>query len=98
MGTEIFVLSYLVTPLIFLVSIGLLFKTKFPNAKAIIVLIVNSLFLGYFLLSGALDGYLLQAFLVGGFLLIPFQIVSLSLAYIFGAKLKSYIGCHDSVT
>jgi hypothetical protein len=98
MGTEIVALSYLTTPLIFLISMGLLFKTKFPNAKAIIILTVNLLFLGYFLVSGAMAGYLLQAFLIGGFLLIPFQLVSLLLAYLFGRKLNSYIGCHDSVT
>jgi hypothetical protein len=77
---------------------GLLFKTKFPNAKAIIILTVNSLFLGYFLVSGAMGGYLWQAFLIGGFLLIPFQLVSLLLAYLFDRKLNSYIGCHNSVT
>ncbi|WP_024608445.1 hypothetical protein [Pseudoalteromonas sp. TAB23] len=73
MGTEIVVLSYLTTPIIFFISIGMLFKTSFPNAKAVILLSVNTLFIGYFIIEGFISGYLLQAFLVGGFLLIPFH-------------------------
>jgi len=98
MGTEIIVLSYLTTPIIFIISFGMLFKTRFPNPKAVILLSVNTLFIGYFLIEGFFSGYLLQAFLVGGFLLIPFQIISLLLAYVFGKKLQSRMVKNSNVT
>jgi hypothetical protein len=49
MGTEILAISFFTTPLIFLISVGLLFKRKFPNPKAIILLALNTLFISYFL-------------------------------------------------
>lgn len=98
MGTEIFALSFVTTPLIFLVSLGLLFRRKFPNPKAIIILTLNTIFIGYFLITGILGGYLLQAFLVGGFLLIPFQILCLLAAVLFGGKLGNKLGNVSNVT
>ena len=98
MGTEITVISFLTTPLIFFLCVILVFKTKFPNSKAIIILSLNLIFLGYFLISGYVSGYLIQSFLVGGFLLIPFQIISIAAAYIFGNKLAKYIGSYGNVT
>ena len=98
MGTEIVVLSYLTTPIIFIISIGMLFKTRFPNPKAVILLSANTLFIRYFLIEGFFSGHLLQAFLIGGFLLMPFQIISLVLAYIFGRKLQSRMVQNRNVT
>jgi hypothetical protein len=98
MGTEIFVIFFIITPLIFVVNIFLLFRGKWPNSKALIILISNSLFLGYFCISGASEGHFLQAFLVGGFFLIPFQVVSLLLASFLGDKLEKYLGGCGKVT
>ncbi|MEI8623597.1 hypothetical protein P4S67_03520 [Pseudoalteromonas sp. B137] len=98
MGTEILVITYLTTPLIFLINVGLLFKRRFPNPKAIILLALNTIFIAYFLISGVIDGYLLQAFLVGGFLLIPFQLLGLLAAALLGSKLGSLLGNIDNVT
>jgi hypothetical protein len=98
MGTEIFAVSFVTTPLIFLITVGLLFKRKFPNPKAIIILILNAIFISYFVVVGFIDGYLLQAFLVGGFLLIPFQIFGVLIALLFGGKLGKKLGYVTNVT
>ena len=98
MGTEILVISYLTTPLIFLVNVGLLFKGTFPNPKALIFLVLNTLFMGYFAISGYLEGYLIQAYLIGGFLLIPFQILGLFVAVLLGSKLAKHLGSSDNGT
>jgi hypothetical protein len=95
-GTEILVIFFLITPLMFLVNIGLLFKRKWPNSKALIILLSNSLFLGYFCIEGAMSGYLVQAFLVGSFFLLPYQVISLILASMFSSKLDKLLGrCHE---
>ena len=98
MGTEILVISYLFVPIIFLVNLGLLFKRRFPNPKALIMLLLNLLFMGYFIVVGYLQGYLVQAFLVGGFLLIPFQLFALLMAALFGSKLAKIIASRSKVT
>ena len=76
----------------------MLFKTSFPNPKAVILLSVNVLFIGYFIIEVFFSGYLLQGFLIGGFLLIPFQIISILLAYLLGKKLKIYVVQNKKVT
>ncbi|MDO6713417.1 hypothetical protein Q4567_22020 [Aliiglaciecola sp. 2_MG-2023] len=98
MGTEILAITYLTTPLIFLINVMVLFKRKFPNPKAIILLALNTIFIGYFLVSGVIDGYLIQAFLVGGFLLIPFQLLGFLTAVLFAGKLDRLLGNIDNVT
>ena len=76
----------------FLMNIALLFKRKWPNSKALVILISNSLFLGYFCVDGAMSGHLVQSFLVGGFFLIPYQVISLTLASLFSSKLDKLFG------
>jgi hypothetical protein len=98
MGTEILAISFFTTPLIFLISVGLLFKRKFPNPKAIILLALNTLFISYFLITGIIDGYILQAFLIGGFLLIPFQVLGGLAALLFSGKLGEKLGSVSNVT
>ena len=98
MGTEILVLAYLTTPLIFIVNIVLLFKGKFPNSKAVVLLVLNVVFMGYFVASGLLSGYFIQAYLVGGFLFIPFQILALIAAVLLASKVSSLIGNICNVT
>ena len=98
MGTEKVVISYLTTPLILIVSLLLLFKTKFPNGKAIVLCVLNLIFMSYFVISGAIGGYLLQAFLVGGFLLIPFQLASILLSYILGGLVSKWMRNGKHVT
>jgi hypothetical protein len=98
MGTEILAISFFTTPLIFLISVGLLFKRKFPNPKAIILLALNTLFISYFLITGLIDGYIIQAFLIGGFLLIPFQVLGVLAALLFGGKLGEKLGSVSNVT
>jgi hypothetical protein len=98
MGTEILVISFFTTPLIFLINVGLLFKRKFPNPKAIILLVLNTLFISYFLVTGFIDGYILQAFLVGGFLLMPFQVLGVLAALLCGGKLGEKLGNVSNVT
>ena len=98
MGTEILAISFFTTPLIFLISVGLLFKHKFPNPKAIILLVLNTLFISCFLITGLIDGYIIQAFLIGGFLLIPFQVLGVLAALLFGGKLGEKLGSVSNVT
>jgi hypothetical protein len=98
MGTEILVISFFTTPLIFLISVGLLFKRKFPNPKAIILLVLNTLFISYFIITGLIDGHILQAFLVGGFLLVPFQVLGVLAALSLGGKLGDKLGSVSNVT
>ncbi|MEQ3644977.1 hypothetical protein [Alteromonas sp.] len=95
MGTEILVLTYLTTPLIFLANVVLLFKSKFPNSKALVLLLLNVVFMGYFVVSGLLSEYFIQAYLVGGFLLIPFQILALIAATLVGSKVRKLIGSNS---
>ncbi len=98
MGTEILVLTYLTTPLIFVVNIALLLKGKLPNPKALVLLLLNIVFMGYFIVSGLLGEYFIQAYLVGGFFLIPFQILALIAATLLRYKVSKLIGNICNVT
>ena len=98
MGTEILVLTYLTTPLIFVVNVALLLKGKFPNSKALVLLLLNLFFMGYFVVSGLISGYLIQAFLAGGFFLIPFQIIALIVATLLSSWVSKLIGNIYNVT
>jgi hypothetical protein len=92
------VVFFLITPIMFVINICLLFKRRWPNANALIILSSNTLFLGYFCITGAIEGHFVQAFLVGSFFLIPFQVVSLLLASFLGAKLDRLLHRHVKVT
>ncbi|WOT04384.1 hypothetical protein [Shewanella youngdeokensis] len=98
MGTEILGVFIFITPLMFILNIGMLFKRKFPNPKALIVLISNTAFMSIFIVSGILDGYLLQATLAGGLFLIPFQVVSIVLAFMFSGLLTRFCTNRAKVT
>ena len=88
MGTEFLTISLFTTPTILLVNLGILFRGGFPNPKAIIMLLSNVLFILFFIVTGLIDGYLKQAIVIGGFLLIPFQLITLILATILGKSLR----------
>lgn len=98
MGTEFLGVFILIIPLMFILNIGLLFKRKFPNPKALIVLISNTAFMLIFIFSGILDGYLVQAILAGGLFLIPFQVVSIALAFLFSGFLTKLCVTRAKVT
>ena len=98
MGTEILVLTYLTTPLMLVFNAALLFKGKFPNSKALVLLLLNLVFMGYFVVSGLLNGYLIQAFLIGGFFLIPFQTIALIVATLLSSKVSKLLGNICNVT
>ncbi|NDW17118.1 hypothetical protein GTQ48_16505 [Alteromonas genovensis] len=51
--------------------------------------------MGYFVVSGLLSEYFIQAYLVGGFLLIPFQILALIAATLVGSKVRKLIGSNS---
>lgn len=52
-------------------------------------------FMGYFVVSGLLSEYFIQAYLVGGFLLIPFQILALIAATLVVSKVRKLIGSNS---
>lgn len=88
MGTEILVLTYLTTPLIFVINIALLFKGRFPNSKALVLLLLNVVFMGYFIVTGLFSEHFIQAYFVGGFFLITFQIIALLVATLLRYKVS----------
>ena len=98
MGMEIFHIFYWTTPVVFLINIGFVFVKSFPNVKALVFLMLNVMFIGYFLLDGYFAGYLIQSYLIGGFFLLPFQMLVLFIVIIFSNKLNSYAANTNDVT
>ena len=67
---------------------ALLFKGRFPNSKALVLLLLNVVFMGFFIVTGQFSEHFIQAYFVGGFFLIPFQIIALLVATLLRYKVS----------
>jgi hypothetical protein len=81
MGTEFFTIFLFIIMLFFILNIlGL--RSPSSRRKALYILVINTLFLSYFCISGLIDGYFMQSLLIASLLFFPFQLVTLSISWL----------------
>ena len=81
MGTEIISL-FLFIPLVFYILNILGLRSRVNGRKALYILIINTLFLSYFCISGLINGHFTQSLMFASLLFVPFQLVTLAITWV----------------
>jgi hypothetical protein len=97
MGTEILSLLLFI-PLLFYILNILGLRSRINRRKASYILIINTLFLSYFCVTGLIDGYFMQSLIFASLLFVPFQLVTLSIVWLILKYLPSKSGSSETVT
>jgi len=80
MGTEIF--SFLLfIPIIFFILNILGLRSPSTRNKALYILVINTIFMSYFLISGFIGGSFKQHLVFASLLFVPFQIITLGITW-----------------
>jgi hypothetical protein len=80
MGTEIFSI-FLFIPIVFFILNILGLRPPSTRKKALYILIINTLFMSYFLISGFIGGSFMQYLVFASLLFVPFQIITLGITW-----------------
>jgi hypothetical protein len=97
MGTEIFSF-FLFIPILFYILNILGLRSPINRRKALYILIINTLFLSYFCISGLIDGYFMQSLMFASLLFVPFQLVTLAITSVLLKYLPSKSESSETVT
>jgi hypothetical protein len=97
MGMEIFSI-FLFIPLLFYIFNILGLRSGINRRKASYILIINTIFLSYFCITGLIKGYFMQSLLFASILFVPFQLVTLVITWLLLRYLPSKSGSSGTVT
>jgi len=81
MGSEILSIFLFITLLFYILNI-LALKSPINRRKALLILVINSLYLSYFCIAGFIDDFFMQSLLLASLFFVPFQLVTLVITWV----------------